>query len=131
MKKLTANRIIELYHIGLALWWGLCLVFPFNTFKYSAYAAMANLAPEAAWGAFALFIACGQTLMLFGKFKKLQPIGLAIASFFWTFIACMFLVNDLNTGQFSTGSGTYLLVSLMIFWLSSSNGGGKDEHNTC
>lgn len=124
--KASHTKVIEIYHICLATWWGICLLLPFNTFDYKGYSAMAAIAPEYVWGLFSLVIAIGQFLTFLGKYRRILPVGLAFASFHWFFIASVFIMNDLRLHILSTASGTYLLIAGLILWLSYNIGGEKD-----
>lgn len=113
------TKPIEVALIALALWWGIALSLPFDTFSLYSYSAMAEIAPEWAW---ALLFYVVSVLQFFGlTYNKYQMKLLSnlISTGLWIFIATMFFVSEFLVagGVVTTAFGTYLIVSFINAWV--------------
>jgi len=98
--------------------WGFWVISPWwNVFAQSAlYSVMASLAPEYAWGFFAIF--CG-SIVIRGAMKPIYwnlDIGALVGSMFWWIIAICYFISDFA----STGGLTALTFAIYsgLIWLN-------------
>lgn len=102
--------IAEKFLIGAALWWGLILLLPIETFSLSsAYRPMEMIMPEVMWGLCFLFLAFVHFLALTRDMKRLRGNVLLVSVILWVFVATMMLIGL----PASTGSGIYVLTSYL------------------
>lgn len=107
-------RAVEVATTSLAIWWGIILLLPFNTFVISSsYSAMAGLATETAWGIIMLAQGVIQLTSMVFRFKKIKQFSYLVATFLWFFIAAMFAVGELS----NTATGTYAIIGCLTGWL--------------
>lgn len=103
-------RVVEAFLMLLSFWWAFILLLPTDTFALSqTYQPMLLIMGEVWWGMYFGFLGC---VLLYGlkyKEKKWVMVGLMISTVTWLFVGSLMLVGSLMT----TGTGTYLLVSLL------------------
>jgi hypothetical protein len=117
-------RAVEVATTSLALWWGLILILPFDTFSSSSsYKAMAGIASEPCWGLFMLAIGTAQLFGMILNNYFIKRYSLLLATGIWVFISAMFGLSTF----FSTASGTYFIIACLTGWLYMKVG-GQFEH---
>lgn len=115
-------RAIEVAVTSIAIWWGIILVLPFNTFGISdSYEAMEALAPESFWGVFMIGMGFSHLLSMTYNLSRLKRFTLLIATGVWIFIASMFAIGN----PMNTATGTYAIIGVLTGWLYTKVGEQK------
>jgi hypothetical protein len=87
-------RALEAFSGTLALYWGILLLLPFDTFGASpSYAMMAALGSEAWWGCVFLLIGSSQWLSI-TRCRWLRALSFHLAIIGWGFACVMFSVSN-------------------------------------
>lgn len=110
------QEVLELFVSALALVWGLFLVNPYvNTFAVGVgWRAMAELAPEWAWGLGALLTGAAGILGLGNDLRRVRRYAAFLHAVAWAFISTMMVTSN----ALGTGWVTYGMVaagSLIVF----------------
>lgn len=108
------SRAAEAFSAMLAWYWGVLLLLPVDTFSLSrSYRAMAEIAPEWAWGLMYCFVGLVQSAALCGGVRFFRGPGAALAFLFWTAAAAMFFFSN----PFTHAVGIYSMLALMNAWV--------------
>lgn len=106
----TLSRVVEMFLLLLALWWAFVLFLPTSTFAISAtYMPMALVAGEIVWAGFFLILATILGIGLWKQNQKTVQSGLLMSMVTWMFVGTTMVVGSFA----STGSGVYILISLL------------------
>lgn len=104
-------RIAEVGLMLVALWWGVVLVFPEQTFHNPAYIEMLKVMPEVYWSIVSFSIGVILAVGLLKNSILIKGMGLILSVGFWTFVSVTFWLGDHHT----TGT-SYIIWSVMAFW---------------
>lgn len=113
-------KALETGLAAYALYWGVLLLLPYNTFNTAAnsYSGMVALAPESHWGTFALLVGAAQMYGMLIAGDRLRAFFLLVAAGFWYFVFTMFMIIN----PFTTG-GTYIITAILCSYLFVKVGG--------
>ena len=125
VKHSQSFRTLKIFSTSIAMWWGVVLILPFDTFSTAlSYKAMAGIAPEFYWGLLMLIMGLAHLIGITYSLKKIEKASFLIATFVWIFIAAMFTIGSPP----NTASGTYALIGLLTGWLYTNVKVGENTH---
>lgn len=117
---------IETFFVIHMLAFGIVLLFPNNTLTYNTvYQSMALMTSEGVWGIACIVVSLIQLYAMFKNHKKLKILGLALVTFFYSFIGTMFLITAIVDKVVNTGI-TYFVISGFALWLAYTIGGQNE-----
>ena len=104
---------IEMMSGMLALFWGIILLLPFDTFSSTpSYFAMQTIAPEIAWGLAVAIGGMAQMISVLFLSNYARKLTAGISIFIWWFVAGMFIVSN----SISTAVPVYSIIALSSSW---------------